>query len=142
MKNDWTFSSLPIWWNWHCSAVIFHRDEEYDRGKKKKLRHNRHNFGGPNPFQEIASKKTKFKKAKMDQSRSGNKPFRIWNCLYRCGSTRFVDMLSLYVAIVAVLLTSFVRFFCSIYWRRRNEIRCWERSGMRDWDKYDVKTEP
>ncbi|KAF2317040.1 hypothetical protein GH714_011158 [Hevea brasiliensis] len=32
-------------------------DEEYDRGKRKKLRQNKQNFGGPNPFQEIASKK-------------------------------------------------------------------------------------
>ncbi|KAF2313143.1 hypothetical protein GH714_009478 [Hevea brasiliensis] len=52
-------------------------DEEYDRGKRKKLRQNKQNFGGPNPFQEIASKKTQFKKAKKDQSSSGNKPFRI-----------------------------------------------------------------
>ncbi|KAJ9141194.1 hypothetical protein P3X46_031762 [Hevea brasiliensis] len=52
-------------------------DEEYDRGKRKKLRQTKHNFGGPNPFQEIASKKTQFKKLKMDRSSSGNKPFRI-----------------------------------------------------------------
>ena len=35
-------------------------------------------FGGPNPFQEIATKKAKLKKVKMDQSSSGNQPFRIW----------------------------------------------------------------
>ncbi|KAJ7979614.1 Ubiquitin carboxyl-terminal hydrolase [Quillaja saponaria] len=52
-------------------------DEEYDRGKRKKLRLFKHSFGGPNPFQEIAAKKTKFKKAKLDQSSSGNRPFRI-----------------------------------------------------------------
>lgn len=55
----------------------FCRDEEYDRGKRKKLRQAKHNFGGSNPFQEIATKKTQFKKAKMDQSSSGNQPFRI-----------------------------------------------------------------
>ncbi|EEF29423.1 conserved hypothetical protein [Ricinus communis] len=52
-------------------------DEEYDRGRRKKVRQNKQDFGGPNLFQEYASKKTQFKKAKMDQSSSGNKPFRI-----------------------------------------------------------------
>ncbi|KAJ4840957.1 hypothetical protein Tsubulata_018151 [Turnera subulata] len=52
-------------------------DEEYDKGKRKKLRQNKLDFGGSNPFQEIASKKTQFKKAKMDRSSSGNQPFRI-----------------------------------------------------------------
>lgn len=64
-------------------------DEEYDQGRKKKLRLYKHEFGGPNPFQEIASTKFQFgakenlKKAfKNDKkdgsnSKSWNKPFRI-----------------------------------------------------------------
>ncbi|KAK8351787.1 hypothetical protein V6Z12_A05G056100 [Gossypium hirsutum] len=52
-------------------------DEEYDRGKRKKIRQNKHQFGGPNPFQQIATKKTQLKKAKLDRSSSGNRPFRI-----------------------------------------------------------------
>ncbi|KAB1211875.1 Ubiquitin carboxyl-terminal hydrolase 23 [Morella rubra] len=52
-------------------------DEEYDRGKRKKVRQSRNVFGGPNPFQEIAAKKTQSKKAKADRSRSGDQPFRI-----------------------------------------------------------------
>ncbi|KAL9445537.1 hypothetical protein AB3S75_018520 [Citrus x aurantiifolia] len=52
-------------------------DEEYDRGKRKKLRQNRHSFGGPNPFQEIAAKKTRLKKAKLSYASSADQPFRI-----------------------------------------------------------------
>ncbi|KAL5842060.1 hypothetical protein ACOSQ3_012663 [Xanthoceras sorbifolium] len=52
-------------------------DEEYDRGKRKKLRQNNHIFGGSNPFQEIAAKKTQIKKAKLEHNSSGNRPFRI-----------------------------------------------------------------
>ncbi|KAG6673443.1 hypothetical protein I3842_16G112600 [Carya illinoinensis] len=52
-------------------------DEEYDRGKRKKVRQFKHTFGGPNPFQEIATKKTQTNKAKVDRSSSGNQPFRI-----------------------------------------------------------------
>ncbi|CAK9157952.1 unnamed protein product [Ilex paraguariensis] len=52
-------------------------DEEYDRGKRKKVRIFKHDFGGPNPFQEIATKKAKLGKTKRDQSSSGNQPFRI-----------------------------------------------------------------
>ncbi|MBA0764469.1 hypothetical protein Gotri_013818 [Gossypium trilobum] len=52
-------------------------DEEYDRGKRKKIRQNKHKFGGANLFQQIATKKTGFKKAKLDHSKSENRPFRI-----------------------------------------------------------------
>ncbi|KAK1395874.1 Ubiquitin carboxyl-terminal hydrolase [Heracleum sosnowskyi] len=52
-------------------------DEEYDRGKRKKVRSFKNDFSGPNPFQEIATMRTKTKKAKMDYSSPGNKPFRI-----------------------------------------------------------------
>lgn len=55
----------------------FIRDEEYDRGKRKKVRSFKNDFSGPNPFQEIATMRTKTKKAKVDFSSPGNKPFRI-----------------------------------------------------------------
>ncbi|KAM3269998.1 ubiquitin carboxyl-terminal hydrolase 23 [Capsicum chacoense] len=52
-------------------------DEEYDRGKRKKVRSSKIEFGGPNLFQEIASKKAKVKKARLERSSSANQPFRI-----------------------------------------------------------------
>ncbi|XVF35553.1 hypothetical protein REPUB_Repub18cG0155600 [Reevesia pubescens] len=52
-------------------------DEEYDLGKRKKIRHNKHDFGGPNPFQQFVTKKTQLKKVKLEHSNSGNRPFRI-----------------------------------------------------------------
>ncbi|CAK7338208.1 unnamed protein product [Dovyalis caffra] len=52
-------------------------DEEYDRGKRKKLRQSKHSFVGPNLFQVVAMKKNQVKKAKKDRSRCGNQPFRI-----------------------------------------------------------------
>ncbi|XP_009623302.1 ubiquitin carboxyl-terminal hydrolase 23 isoform X1 [Nicotiana tomentosiformis] len=52
-------------------------DEEYDRGKRKKVRNSKIEFGGPNPFQEIASKKAKVKKASLGRCSSANQPFRI-----------------------------------------------------------------
>ncbi|CAA0819979.1 Ubiquitin carboxyl-terminal hydrolase 23 [Striga hermonthica] len=50
-------------------------DEEYDRGKRKKLRSAKNDFSGPNLFQEYATKKSKLKKAKLN--RAENEPFRI-----------------------------------------------------------------
>ncbi|XP_057767166.1 ubiquitin carboxyl-terminal hydrolase 23-like [Salvia miltiorrhiza] len=52
-------------------------DEEYDRGKRKKVRVPVVSFDGPNLFQEIANKRSKTKRAKLDRSRDGNQPFRI-----------------------------------------------------------------
>ncbi|KAK7329937.1 hypothetical protein VNO77_24119 [Canavalia gladiata] len=52
-------------------------DEEYDKGKRKKIRDLKHSFCGPNLFQEIATEKSKLKRAKLEQSSSGNPPFRI-----------------------------------------------------------------
>ncbi|KAF8393036.1 hypothetical protein HHK36_021277 [Tetracentron sinense] len=52
-------------------------DEEYDKGKRKKVRGSKANFDGPNLFQEVATMKAQFKKAKMDWTSSGNRPFRI-----------------------------------------------------------------
>ncbi|KAJ6743011.1 hypothetical protein OIU85_017033 [Salix viminalis] len=51
-------------------------DEEYDRGKRKKLRQSMPNFDRSNHFQVFATKKTQVKKARIDRSRSGNQPFR------------------------------------------------------------------
>ncbi|OWM72809.1 hypothetical protein CDL15_Pgr021115 [Punica granatum] len=56
--------------------VLDEWDEEYDRGKRKKVRHSKHDFGGPNYFQEIASQKIKSKEARFDQF-AGNRPLRI-----------------------------------------------------------------
>ncbi|RZB55727.1 ubiquitin carboxyl-terminal hydrolase 23-like isoform X2 [Glycine soja] len=67
-KNDKTVSIGYVGDEW---------DEEYDKGKRKKIRGFKHSFGGPNLFQEIAVEKSKFKRAKFDQSCSGNPPFRI-----------------------------------------------------------------
>ncbi|XP_052182631.1 LOW QUALITY PROTEIN: ubiquitin carboxyl-terminal hydrolase 23 [Diospyros lotus] len=48
-------------------------DEEYDRGKRKKVRSSQNGFGGANPFQEVASRKAKLNHHYI----SGNQPFRI-----------------------------------------------------------------
>ena len=40
------------------------RDEEYDRGKRKKIRGCKYSFGGPNVFQDVATKKAKLKRKK------------------------------------------------------------------------------
>ncbi|KAK8513577.1 hypothetical protein V6N13_002311 [Hibiscus sabdariffa] len=83
-KWDDTCSDTPmqtVELNGMNSLVIGHDldewDEEYDRGKRKKIRQNKHQFGGPNLFQQIATKKTQLKKAKLDHSDSGNRPYRI-----------------------------------------------------------------
>lgn len=65
-------------------------DEEYDRGKRKKVRISKTEFDGKNPFQDIANERLKVAHAEKQQlskrpsknkafkeSRSGNRPFRI-----------------------------------------------------------------
>ncbi|KAL8527213.1 hypothetical protein ACS0TY_005188 [Phlomoides rotata] len=52
-------------------------DEEYDRGKRKKIRVSNIIFGGPNLFQQVATKNSMIKRAKLERSRPGNQPFRI-----------------------------------------------------------------
>ncbi|XP_059667596.1 ubiquitin carboxyl-terminal hydrolase 23-like [Cornus florida] len=74
-RHQITGSSNPK--NASIGYVADEWDEEYDRGKRKKIRSSKNDFSGPNLFQEIASKKAKLNKAKMDQSSSGNRPFRI-----------------------------------------------------------------
>ncbi|KAK9114468.1 hypothetical protein Syun_021265 [Stephania yunnanensis] len=53
-------------------------DEEYDRGKRRKVRYSKTMYDGSNPFQEFATMKAqqKNKKVKINKS-SGNQPFRI-----------------------------------------------------------------
>jgi len=54
------------------------RDEEYDQGKRKKVKKSSHSFGGPNPFQEVANMKIQESmKMKVNQIRAGNQPLRI-----------------------------------------------------------------
>lgn len=57
--------------------MFIFRDEEYDTGKRRKIRSSKIEFGGPNLFQDFASKKTKVKKARLERSSSANQPFRI-----------------------------------------------------------------
>ncbi|KAF8033764.1 hypothetical protein BT93_C0123 [Corymbia citriodora subsp. variegata] len=57
--------------------VLDEWDEEYDRGKRKKVRQAKLDFGGPNYFQKIASEKINLKKTKLDKASSGSLPFRI-----------------------------------------------------------------
>ncbi|XP_047940665.1 ubiquitin carboxyl-terminal hydrolase 23-like [Salvia hispanica] len=52
-------------------------DEEYDRGKRKKVRVPIDSYDGPNLFQEVANKRLKTKSTKLDRSRGANQPFRI-----------------------------------------------------------------
>ncbi|KAF9612541.1 hypothetical protein IFM89_001408 [Coptis chinensis] len=52
-------------------------DEEYDRGKRKKVRISKDSFDGSNPFQEIATKKGQLKEVNSDRTSSGNQPLRI-----------------------------------------------------------------
>ncbi|KVH93639.1 Peptidase C19, ubiquitin carboxyl-terminal hydrolase 2 [Cynara cardunculus var. scolymus] len=65
-------------------------DEEYDRGKRKKLRISKTEFDGKNPFQDIANERLKgvhaekqqlskrpSKSKAFNESRSGNRPIRI-----------------------------------------------------------------
>ncbi|XP_073044179.1 uncharacterized protein [Primulina eburnea] len=52
-------------------------DEEYDRGKRKKIRGPKISYDEPNLFQEIATRKAKRKRAKLHRSNSANQPFRI-----------------------------------------------------------------
>ncbi|KAM1508097.1 hypothetical protein ACFX10_017456 [Malus domestica] len=52
-------------------------DEEYDCGKRKRVRQPKETFGGPNPFQKIATQRSQMKKTKPDRYGSGNHPLRI-----------------------------------------------------------------
>ncbi|CAN6214780.1 unnamed protein product [Urochloa humidicola] len=55
--------------------VLDEWDEEYDRGKMKKVRNSKQDFGGPNPFQEEANYISQRRsKQKSYQGKSWNKP--------------------------------------------------------------------
>ena len=57
--------------------MVVYRDEEYDRGKRKKVRVPIDSYDGTNLFQEVANKRLKTKSTKLDRSRGANQPFRI-----------------------------------------------------------------
>nr|XP_009391112.1 PREDICTED: ubiquitin carboxyl-terminal hydrolase 23-like [Musa acuminata subsp. malaccensis] len=58
--------------------VLDEWDEEYDQGKRKKLRKCQPSFAGSNLFQETANLKAwKKSNSKPDETRFGNQPFRI-----------------------------------------------------------------
>ncbi|XP_030456379.1 ubiquitin carboxyl-terminal hydrolase 23 [Syzygium oleosum] len=63
--------------NTSIGYVLDEWDEEYDRGKRRKVRQAKFDFGGPNYFQKIASEKINLKKTKLDKASSGSLPFRI-----------------------------------------------------------------
>lgn len=55
--------------SWFNTSMVLEcgRDEEYDRGKKKKIRIKEDMYKGPNPFQMIASRKQTDTKKKWTQ---------------------------------------------------------------------------
>ncbi|XP_031480994.1 ubiquitin carboxyl-terminal hydrolase 23 [Nymphaea colorata] len=57
--------------------VLDEWDEEYDQGKRKKIKKSQHLAGMGNPFQEIATKKAKLKHTNLEQTRPGHQPLRI-----------------------------------------------------------------
>ncbi|KAK1403618.1 Ubiquitin carboxyl-terminal hydrolase [Heracleum sosnowskyi] len=63
--------------NFAIGYVADEWNNEYDQGRRKKIRRLKHNFNKQNPFQEIATMNTKVKRARIDSSSSGNRPFRI-----------------------------------------------------------------
>ncbi|KAG6466736.1 hypothetical protein ZIOFF_075438 [Zingiber officinale] len=59
--------------------VLDEWNEEYDRGKRKKLRKSLQSFDGPNLFQQTANQKARQNfKAKFETEQSANQPFRIF----------------------------------------------------------------
>ncbi|CAL9754683.1 unnamed protein product [Musa acuminata subsp. burmannicoides] len=64
--------------NTSIGYVLDEWDEEYDQGKRKKLRKSQQSFGGPNPFQETANVKAHQKlNSELGQTKRGNQPLRI-----------------------------------------------------------------
>ncbi|TKW42026.1 hypothetical protein SEVIR_1G357000v4 [Setaria viridis] len=58
--------------------VLDERDEEYDRGRRKKVRKSKQGFSGPNPFQEMENIRSRQRRRiQTDQARSGHQPLRI-----------------------------------------------------------------
>ncbi|KAF0931088.1 hypothetical protein E2562_002452 [Oryza meyeriana var. granulata] len=58
--------------------VLDEWDEEYDRGRRKKARKSKHEFSGPNPFQEMANIRSRQRmRLQFNQAKYGNEPLRI-----------------------------------------------------------------
>ncbi|PKU82820.1 ubiquitin carboxyl-terminal hydrolase 23 [Dendrobium catenatum] len=60
----------------HIGYLLDEWDEEYDKGKRKKLK-SRQWFDGPNPFQKTADLKTQQRMMKVVQTSFGKEPLRI-----------------------------------------------------------------
>jgi len=66
------------------SCYLIPRDEEYDSGKRKKVRKSMRGFSGPNPFQEVENIRSRQRRRlQAGQARSGHQPLRIWYCRSR-----------------------------------------------------------
>ena len=66
------------------SCHLISRDEEYDRGKRKKVRKSMRDFSGPNPFQKTENTRSRQRRRlQAGQARSGHQPLRIWYCRSR-----------------------------------------------------------
>ncbi|KAL8133305.1 hypothetical protein AgCh_008679 [Apium graveolens] len=63
--------------NFAIGYVADEWNNEYDQGRRKRIRRLKHNFSKQNLFQEIATMNAKVKRARIDRSSSGNRPFRI-----------------------------------------------------------------
>ncbi|WOL19379.1 ubiquitin carboxyl-terminal hydrolase 23-like [Canna indica] len=71
-------NGLEITTSTSIGYVLDEWDEEYDRGKRKKLRKSQPSFDGLNPFQETAKLKAQQKsKSKLEPKRLQNQPLRI-----------------------------------------------------------------
>ena len=83
------------------SCHLIRRDEEYDRGRTKKVRKSKRDFSGPNPFQEMENIRSRQRRRlRTDQARSGHEPLRIWHVVeaFRCCVHQFRNgFSSLYV---------------------------------------------
>ncbi|CAL5056221.1 unnamed protein product [Urochloa decumbens] len=72
MPDKSTTSSTSI------GYVLDERDEEYDRGRRKKLRKSKRDLSRPNPFQEMENIRSRQRRRlQTDQARSGHQPLRI-----------------------------------------------------------------
>ncbi|GJM87122.1 hypothetical protein PR202_ga03046 [Eleusine coracana subsp. coracana] len=70
------FSNNTIASSTHSYQLV-RRDEEYDRGRRKKVKRPIKDFGGPNPFQETANIRSwQGMGLKAEQARRGNQPLR------------------------------------------------------------------
>lgn len=75
----WFLVYIIGYFNLHINVIeLCGRDEEYDTGKKKKIKMKEESYGGPNPFQLYASKKiTETKKKLTQRMNTAKTAFRI-----------------------------------------------------------------